>query len=147
MSKVNTVLGPIEPGAVGRCDMHQHVIFNTPGWEFTPYAVEHFDKPRVFDKISADLLDFKAAGGGTLVDCSGIGIGRDVQFYADLARETGVNIVACTGFWAERKILTYFAVRDVDYLTELFVHEVTVGMGTTSIPAGIIKVGSSREEM
>ena len=117
------------------------------GWEFSPQAFEHLDKPMVFEKIKNDLLDFKAVGGGTIVDCSGIGIGRDIQFYVDLARESGMNIVACTGFWAEQKILTYFAVRDIDYLTELFVREVTVGMGTTNVKAGIIKVGNSRDRM
>lgn len=147
MSKVYTVLGPIEPGEVGVCDMHEHVLWNTPGWEYSPEALQHLDRPTVFEKIKADLLDYKSLGGQTIVDVSGIGIGRDVQFYADLSRESGVHIVACTGFWAERKILTYFATRDVDYLTELFVHEVTRGMGTTEVRAGIIKVGTSRDEM
>ena len=70
-----------------------------------------------------------------------------MEYYADLSRETGANIVACSGFWAERKILPFFQLRDLDELTELFVHEVTVGMGATNIPAGIIKVGTSREGM
>ena len=161
MSKVYTVLGPIEPSEVGICDMHEHVLWSSPGWEFSPEAFQHFDRPRVFEKIQTDLLAFKSLGGQTIVDVSGIGMGRDVQFYADLSRETGVNIVACTGFWAERKILTFFRPssdaayisrpsiyeRDVDFLSELFVHEVTKGMGTTDVRAGVIKVGTSRDEM
>lgn len=147
MTKVYTVLGPIEPSAVGICDMHEHVLWNTPGWDYSPEAFQHFDRPTVFEKIKADLADYQSLGGRTIVDVSGIGIGRDVQFYADLSRETGVHIVACTGFWAERKILPYFALRDLDFMTELFVHEVTRGMGTTDVRAGIIKVGTSRDEM
>src|SRR5437868_13593011 len=78
-------------------------------------ARQHFDAPRVFEKIYNDLLDFKAVGGVTVVDVSGIGIGRDIEFYVCLSRYTQVNIVACTGFWAERKILPYFAERGIDY--------------------------------
>ena len=147
MSKVYTILGPIEPGEVGICDMHEHVLWNSPGWQFSPEAFQHFDRPRVFEKIQADLLDYKSLGGRTIVDVSGIGMGRDVDFYADLSRETGVNIVACTGFWAERKILTYFTVRDLDYMTDLFVREATRGIGTTNVRAGIIKVGAGRNEL
>ena len=161
MARVYTVRGPIEPSDVGICDMHEHVLWNTPGWEFSPWAFEDLPRPEAFEKIQSDLLDFKALGGQTIVDVSGIGIGRDVQLYGDLSRETGVHIVACTGFWAERKILTYFRPstdrgaslrpdvweRDIDFLTQLFTHEVTQGMGTTDVRAGIIKVGTSRDQM
>jgi phosphotriesterase-related protein len=161
MSKVYTVLGPIEPSDVGICDMHEHVLWNSPGWEYSPEAREHFPRPQAFEKIQADLVDFKSLGGGTIVDVSGLGLGRDVPFYADLSRETGVHIVACTGFWAERKILTYYLPysdqpqqrrppiyeRDVDFLTDLMVHELTKGMGTTNVRAGVIKVGCDRPGM
>lgn len=144
---VQTVLGPIAAADVGICDMHDHLLWSSPGWEYSPEAFAHFDRPRVFEKIEADLRDYHSLGGRTIVDVSGVGMGRDVRFYADLSRETGVHIVACTGFWAERKILLYYRTRDLDYLTELMLHEVTKGIGTTDVRAGIIKVGTSRDEM
>ena len=143
MAQVNTVLGPIHPKQLGMTSLHEHILFSTPGWEYSPEARQHFDAPRVFEKIYNDLLDFKAVGGVTVVDVSGIGIGRDIEFYVCLSRYTKVNIVACTGFWAERKILPYFAERGIDYHTELFVKELTQGMGTTMVKAGVIKVGNS----
>lgn len=145
MATVHTVLGPIEPSELGVCDMHDHILWSSPGWEHSPDARMHFDRPSVFAKIEGDLRDFRALGGRTVVDVSGIGMGRDVPFYADLSRETGVHIVACTGFWAERKILMYFRTRGLDHLTELLVHELTRGIGTTDVPAGIVKVGTSRD--
>jgi len=39
------------------------------------------------------------------------------------------------GILAQEKILPYFAERDIDYNTELFVKELTKGMGTTNIKA------------
>lgn len=143
MAQVNTVLGPIHPKQLGVTSLHEHIVFSTPGWEYSPEAREAFDAPRVFERIYNDLLEFKAAGGRTLVDVSGIGIGRDIEFYVCLARFSGVQIVACTGFWAERKILPYFAERDIDYHTSLYIKELTQGMATTNVRAGVIKVGNS----
>ncbi|MBI2988943.1 MAG: phosphotriesterase [Deltaproteobacteria bacterium] len=147
MAQVNTVLGPISPDQMGTTLMHEHIIFNTPGWEYSPEAFQALDAPRVFEKLCGDLMDFKSLGGRTLVDVSGVGLGRDVELFADLSRATGVHIVCCTGFWAERKILPYFAERDIDYHTELYVRELTQGVGTTNIKAGIIKVGNSRDSI
>ena len=144
MAQVNTVLGPIHPDQLGTTSMHEHVLWNTPGWEYSPEANQHFDAPKIFEKVYNDFIDYKAAGGQTVVDCSGIGIGRDPELYALFSRRAKVNIVACTGFWAQEKILPYFAERDIDYNTELFVRELTQGMGTTNIKAGVIKVGNGR---
>lgn len=140
MAKVNTVLGPIHPEEMGITAMHEHIQWGPPGWEWDPqwwYSV-----PRIYEKIHNELLDFKSLGGRTFVDTSGIGFGRDLDFYVNLARNTGVHIVACTGFWPEGGILGYFHDKDIDYFTELFVHELTVGVDRTNIKAGIIKVGT-----
>src|SRR5215475_9885675 len=143
MAQVNTVLGPIHPKQLGRTSLHEHIVFNTPGWEYSPEAHEAFPAPKVFERIYNDLIEFKEAGGSAIVDVSGIGIGRDVELYVCLSRYSGVHIVACTGFWAERKILPYFAERNLDYHTSLFIKELTQGMGTTNVRAGVIKVGNS----
>lgn len=147
MARVNTVLGPIHPAEIGTCSLHEHLLWSEPGWEFSPEANEVFDPPKVFAKVYGDLMDFKRAGGRTLVDCSGVGIGRDPELYAAWSRYSGVNVVCSTGFWAKEKIIPYFAERDLDYMTEFMVHELTVGMGTSSIRAGVIKVGNSRDGM
>lgn len=148
MPHVNTVLGPIDAAELGTTSMHEHLLW-TPllGWEHSPEAKQVFDPPTVFAKVYRDLVEWRDAGGQTLVDCSGIGIGRDPELYAVWSRCSGVNVVSSTGFWARDNILPYFAARDVDYLTDLTVHELTVGMGTTSIRAGTIKVGNSKDGM
>ncbi len=144
MPHVNTVLGPIHPSQMGFTAMHEHVLWGPPGWEYD--SKWWWSMPRVFEKCSTDLVDFRQLGGATFVDCSGIGLGRDIDMYVTLARTTGVHLVACTGFWADRGILGYFRVRDIDYLEELFVGELTKGMGTTGVKAGIIKVGNTSKQ-
>lgn len=147
---VNTVLGSIHADQIGVAAMHEHVQFGVAGWEYGPE--EWFDRLWVFEKTSYDLRDFREAGGFTLVDCSGIGLGRDVYLFALLSRSTGVHIVCSTGYWAERGIHPYFARRDIDFQEELFVRELTEGMldrdvDATSSKAGIIKLANSLDTM
>jgi predicted metal-dependent phosphotriesterase family hydrolase len=147
MPYVNTVLGPIHPAEIGVCSLHEHLIWSDPGWEFSPTAKEVFDPPAVFSKVYGDLSAFREAGGRTMLDCSGIGIGREPELYAVWSRYSGVQVVCCTGFWARDKILPYFQAQDLDYITDLMVRELTVGMQSTAIKAGAIKVGNSRGNM
>ncbi|MBI2911235.1 MAG: phosphotriesterase, partial [Chloroflexi bacterium] len=139
MAYVQTVLGTIHPDEMGITTMHEHVGFGVPGWEYD--TKWWFDHIRRFEATERDLRDFKLAGGNTFVDCSGIGLGRDAILFANLAKASGVHIVASTGFWADEGILGHFRMKDVDYLTEIFVHEITKGMEHTTIKAGMIKLG------
>ncbi len=142
---VKTVLGPVSPSQIGITSMHEHILWLCPGWQFAPEANENYPAAKVFELLYEQFNDFKSAEGKTLVDCTGIGLGRDIEFDVTLSRATGVNIVACTGFWAENKIVNYFALKDLDYHTELYIRELTQGMGTTNIQAGAIKVGNGRK--
>jgi predicted metal-dependent phosphotriesterase family hydrolase len=139
MVHVNTVLGPIHPDELGVTGMHEHIVWGPPGWEFDPEWF--FNYPKVFAKCLADLAEYRELGGRTIVCCSGIGLGRDVEFYRMLSRYSGVHIVVPTGFWAAAGMYSYFAAKDVDYLADLFVAELTQGIGQTGITAGHIKVG------
>ncbi len=142
MAYVQTITGRIHPDQMGVTAMHEHLLWGPPGWELDP---EWFHSvPKIVEKCCMDLLDYKDQGGLTFVDVSGLGLGRDIEMYRMLASATGINIVACTGFWAQRGVLPYFQVKDIDYHEELFIKEITEGMGTTKAKAGIIKVGHGR---
>jgi phosphotriesterase-related protein len=146
MSRVNTDLGPIAAEELGLVAVHEHIGYGMPGseldtqWWKTPeqrYA-ETVPKLRQFSAYSREY------GGGTFVDATGICNGRDVDYYKSLSAKTGVHIVACTGFVGGDTALRFFAEAGVDYLMRQFVHEITVGIGSTGSRAGIIKVGVSR---
>jgi phosphotriesterase-related protein len=75
--------------------------------------------------------------------CDRLCNGRDIDYYQSLSAKTGVHIVASTGFVGGDTALPFFARASVEYLAEQFIHETTVGIGTTGGRAGIIKVGVS----
>ena len=78
-----------------------------------------------------------------MVDCSGIGFGRDIELYRMISKYSGVHVIACTGFWTGLGMSGYFLDKGIDYMEDLFLREMTRGIGTTGVKAGIIKVGNS----
>ena len=99
-------LGAIHPDELGVVAMHEHIFWGPPGWEYDPYW--WFSKTAAYEKAHKDLSDFRILGGNTFVDLSGLGLGRHLPTYIELSKSSGVNVVACTGFWAERGIAPFF---------------------------------------
>jgi phosphotriesterase-related protein len=145
MSYVNTVLGSIHPNELGVTATHEHILWGPPGWEYNPDWWFHY--PSVFKECMADLVEYRELGGKSIVDCSGIGLGRDVEFYRMLSKFSGVHVVLSTGFWAQGGISNYFLEKDIDYLADLFTQELTQGIGNTGVKAGVIKVGHGHFEI
>lgn len=142
MSRVNTVLGPIPAEELGIVAVHEHIGYGMPGSELD---TKWWKTPEQrYEETVPKLRQFHSYGGGTFVDATGICNGRDVDYYKSLSAKTGVHIVACTGFVGGDTALPFFARASVDYLTQQFTHEITVGIGGTGAKAGVIKVGVSR---
>lgn len=139
MGQVNTVLGPIPTEAIGTAAMHEHVGFGQPGWSLDPqwWATAGDMINAATDKIGR----FKELGGRTFVDLTGIGFGRDIARYQVISKETGVNIIATTGFWTGAGVTPYFRDKSVEYLDEFFQREILEGIDGTTAKAGFIKVG------
>ncbi len=91
---VMTVLGPVPVQALGMTDAHSHLyIGEVTGGD--PHAPVLTDEAAV----ARELEEFRAAGGGTIVDCQpGVGCGRDGRVLVRLSRATGIRVVAATGF-------------------------------------------------
>jgi phosphotriesterase-related protein len=142
MAYVQTVTGRIHPDQMGITAMHEHLLWGPTGWQHDP---EWFHSvPKIVEKCYNDMLDYRAEGGLTFVELSGLGLGRDIELYRMVASSSRINLVACTGYWAQRGVPTYFYDKDIDYHEALMVKEITQGMGTTNVKAGIIKVGHYR---
>ncbi|GAA5028827.1 phosphotriesterase [Microbacterium fluvii] len=142
MSKVNTVLGTIPAEELGFVSVHEHIGYGMPGSELDTTWWKSPEQR--YDETVPKLRAFREYGGSTIVDATGICNGRDVDYYRSLSEKTGVQIIACTGFVGGDTALAHFARASVEYLAEVFVHEITVGIGTTGAKAGVIKVGVSR---
>ncbi len=86
---IRTVLGDISPAHLGPCDAHEHLFLDTPAQP----GEEFLDR----DKAVEEARTLVAAGGRSLVDWTPLGLGRDLDGLARVARETGLHVVAATG--------------------------------------------------
>ena len=93
-SLVTTVLGRVGPASLGSVDAHEHV-FIAAGPLTDAYADFRIDDEA---RAIVELGAFRASGGGTVVDMIPIGLGRDPEALVRISRESGVHIVAATGF-------------------------------------------------
>jgi phosphotriesterase-related protein len=134
MSTVNTVLGPVPTDSLGVVAVHEALLSVVPGAEHG-YDIS-MDRADIFEVLAGKLTAFKQAGGGTLVDSTGMFHGRDVKLLENLSRSTGVHIVASTGMGPEENLGGYFLTPQTNPPTpwpaekfaDLFGREVTEGM-------------------
>jgi predicted metal-dependent phosphotriesterase family hydrolase len=141
MGVVNTVLGRIPTEALGITAMHEHVAFGQNGWSLESKWWQ--PASAIIASAERHLGDFMRLGGRTYVDLTGVGMARDVERFRVIARSTGINFVACTGFWTGTGVRPYFWDKPVEYFTDFFIKEITVGIDDTGAKAGVIKVGVS----
>lgn len=156
-----TVLGPIPTSALGITLPHEHLFWDSTrayhpreGEEWgatTPIQLsllgalrrnEFLLKDNLFQSETAiavrEVLDFKTAGGGTIVDVTLPAIGRDAKGLKAVALATGVNIVAGCGYYVSTSHPPSLAERSIESVAEELTRELTEGIGETGIRAGII---------
>jgi 5-phospho-D-xylono-1,4-lactonase len=127
---VRTVLGDIHPGELGPCDAHEHLFLVTPAQPGDDFV----DVGKAIDEARS-LVD---AGGRSLIDWTPIGLGRDLDGLAAVARATGLNVVAATGLHRDAHYVADDPLRSapVEELTARFVAELRDR-------CGIVKTGAS----
>lgn len=96
-SHINTVLGPVPAEDMGIVDAHTHAWIEAVAGA-DPDAPQLDDRAHILQELSA----YRAAGGSALVDCQPGDCGRNGNVLSWLARESGVHIVASTGFHLRR---------------------------------------------
>jgi phosphotriesterase-related protein len=151
--KVNTVLGPVAPEDLGVTLMHEHVLYGYPGWE-GDQSIAPFDSRAIVTNAVAVLKDLRANFGlKTYVDATPNDGGRNVDVLKEVSEKSGVNIVCASGYYFEGEgSPTYWKFRaslgDIrEELYELFMKEATVGIQGSGIKAGVIKIGSSMNQI
>jgi len=147
MKQIQTVTGPISVAAMGRTLMHEHMVIGYPGWESD--TVRPGPKRSDMIKICEDrIAEMRDHGVATMLDPCPNDLGRDVEFAAEMSARTGFHVICATGLYKEAEGgAAYWKFRaglggSPDAMAEVFIRELTVGIGDTGVRAGIIKVAS-----
>jgi len=147
MRTVHAVTGPISADALGTTLMHEHLAIGYPGFE-AEAVVDRAARREYAARCIDRMQELRGHGLRTLVDPCPIDLGRDVELMAEVAQASGVHIVCATGLYKEDEgAAAYFKFRQhwgdaLGEMTDIFVRELTDGVGDTGIRAGIIKVAT-----
>ena len=144
---VNTVTGPIRVEDLGVTLMHEHVLIGYPGWEADTLRPGPA-RAEIVSTAVEKIRSMQEIGIQSMLDPCPNDLGRDVGLAAEVADKTGFNIICATGLYKENEggFAHWHFVRSigrgVEAMAELFIHELTRGIGDTGVKAGIIKVAT-----
>ncbi len=137
MPEVQTVQGAVDAGELGVTLIHEHL--RTRDDAVAAEWPRAYDEQAELDAALAEVRGARGHGVQTIVDPTAMYLGRDVRFMKQVADETGVRIVACTGIYSYGHLPQFFVNRDVDAMAALFVSDIEEGIQGTPIRAAFIK--------
>lgn len=153
MATVRTVLGDIDAATLGVTYAHEHLVIDGG----RPVQMEpEFDLGDI-DAMTTEVREVAGLGLAAVVDAMPCDAGRNAEKLAELARRTGVHVIAPTGLHHDRYYgPAHWSHRiSVDELADLFVADLTEGIdrydyagpvvARTPFRAGVIKVAGSTD--
>jgi predicted metal-dependent phosphotriesterase family hydrolase len=129
---IQTVLGPVDPSIVRFALPHEHTAIAL--WHI-PSRWDYWELTRDEALITAELVEYREAGGTALVDLTLPGVGRDPAWLVRLARATGLHLVMGCGWYRGAHYPSEALVdrRSVDDLADELVLEATEGVSAPGL--------------
>jgi phosphotriesterase-related protein len=148
--KIQSIKGPVEIDSLGLILPHEHLFTDLHGPAAQPASSHQADADDARAELSAVvkvvqpyLEEACAAGVTALVECSTVGVGRNLPVLSRLAEVSSIHIIAPTGVYRDAFIPAPLRDVGVNDLAELWTKELTDGIENTSIRAGFIKLAMS----
>ena len=137
MASVETTAGPVDTDDLGLTLIHEHLRTRSESVvaQFPHVYDEDFEYSRATDWVSQAM----ERGVKTICDPTVMELGRDVRFMKRVADETGVQLVVATGIYTYHYLPPHFQNRELDYMVDLFVRDIEVGIQNTDVKAAFIK--------
>jgi phosphotriesterase-related protein len=134
MANVQTVRGPLDHTQLGCTLIHEHILFQ-------------YDDSRRNQSIDFQvkmLADGLAHGIKTYVELTPI---RRIDWFMEINNQVDVNIVASTGYYVQQLTRPPLASLSEEQMTQRMVNELTVGIDSLPVRAGIIKVAGNKPQL
>lgn len=137
MKKARTVTGDIPALEMGFTYPHEHLHAVPP-----PQQKDRDLEVSDYQKSVGELLNFKAAGGCTLVEASTLDYGRDLNALQKMSLETGVHVIGTTGFNKHIYYPDWVAQKSTGQIADMLARDVEEGGDGGTAKAGFIKIGT-----
>ncbi len=163
MTQVMTVRGLIDSAELGVTLTHEHIINDVSSWwqastspgldphQFAeapvtmdllwdlkqdPFGNKDNCRLQDIEVAVAEVARFADLGGGTIVETTGLGIGRDLAGLREVSERTGVHIVAGTGYYLEGSQPDWLGSASEEEIAEVIRADLAAGEG--GVRPGII---------
>lgn len=140
---VMTALGPIPSAALGLTLHHEHVFAK-------PADVGADDPDLLLDSVDAavaELEDAFAHGLRGIVDMTPADYGRDAASILWIAQRVPVHVIVVTGHHKHRHVAPWVGDATIADIAAKNIEEILNGIDGTSMRAGVIKAGTSLNEI
>jgi len=158
VATVETILGPIDTADLGPTYMHEHVFVLDPDVQQNYPAEWGSEDDRVADAVDK-LKALSAQGIRSIADPTVIGLGRYIPRIQRIAEQVPeLHIIAATGCYTYDQVPFFFFYRgpalsaaagvDIpDPMVDMFVHDITEGIGDTGVKAAFLKCAIDHQGM
>src|SRR5512138_2207939 len=100
--QIHSVRGPVEIDSLGLILPHEHLFTDLRGPHVPGYA--QADPLAVVNVVLPYLKEASTSGVTALVECSTLGVGRNIEVLCRLAEVSPIHIVAPTGVYRDAYI-------------------------------------------
>ncbi|MTI94757.1 MAG: phosphotriesterase-related protein [Firmicutes bacterium] len=140
---IQTVQGWKEADELGKTYCHEHLQLDLSGQKQDPDT--NFDD---LEAVIAECSRLADRGLGALVEVTNRGMGRNVAAMQRVSSETGIHVIASTGFYKEPYLPDYFYTETEAALVRMLLTDILEGMDGTGVRAHVIgEVGTSRDQI
>jgi phosphotriesterase-related protein len=137
MAPIETTAGPVDDSELGLTLVHEHLRVRS---ESVSFQFPHlYDEANEYERAVTQVSAAMERGVKTICDPTVMEAGRDIRFMSRVVEETGIQLVASTGIYADHHVPPHFQNRDVDYMADVFVRDIEVGIQGTGIKPGFLK--------
>jgi phosphotriesterase-related protein len=139
---VMTIKGKMKASRMGKTLIHEHFLVDFIGADKINY--NRWNRDEVVKKVLPYLLEVKALGVKTIMDCTPNFLGRDMVLLKMLHEKSGINILTNTGLYGavNYKYLPPWAFTETaEQLAKRWINEAKNGIEGTGIKPGFMKIG------
>ncbi|HMP30238.1 MAG TPA: hypothetical protein PKD85_11600 [Saprospiraceae bacterium] len=139
---VYTVKGKIPATSMGLTLVHEHLLVDFIGAD--QISFDRWDRKKVIDKMLPFLLEAKAKGVKTILDCTPMFLGRDVNLLRDMMERSGIQILTNTGYYCAREYIFIppsAYIESAEQIAERWINEFKAGIEGSLIKPSFIKIG------
>lgn len=139
--RIQTLKGPVDIDSLGLILPHEHLFTDLRGPFVDGYALA--EPSQVIQVVQPYLAEASKSGATALVECSTVGVGRNLGILQSLAEVSPIHIIAPTGVYRDAFIPASLREISEANLAELWIQELTEGIEGSSLRAGFIKLAMS----